>query len=383
MNLRVSLKFAPDRIRTMGTLSAIGRDTAFRFDADFLSAGLDPAPFRLPVKAGVAVYDHAGGMETFGLFEDSLPDGWGRRLVDGYFRKTCGRLPTVLERLSCVGANGMGALTYEPMTDIDGQGDGLDLARVADAAMDFDAGLSEDVLPEVRRAGGSSGGARPKAWVGLNPVTGEICADRESLPAGFEHWLVKFNTRAEGDGAGEMEYRYYEMAVAAGAEMSPCRLLETKAGRFFATKRFDRGPNGERWHFASAAGLLHADFRTSGDEYALLFKLTDALTRDYSAKRELFLRACLNVLAHNRDDHLKNFGFLMDARGRWRLSPFYDFTYSQGPNGWQTMSVSGEGADPGEKDLLRLAGEVGLLGADAKEILGQVKSAVMCCGEGR
>lgn len=217
----------------------------------------------------------------------------------------------------------------------------------------------------------------------MNPATGEICADRESLPSGFEHWLVKFNTRAEGDRAGAMEYRYYEMAVSAGAEMSPCRLIETKAGSFFATKRFDRGPNGERLHFASAAGLLHADFRTSGDEYALLFKLTDALTRDYSAKRELFRRACLNVLAHNRDDHLKNFGFLMDARGRWRLSPFYDFTYSQGPNGWQTMTVAGEGADPGEKDLLRLAGEVGLLGADAKEILSRVKSAVACGGEVR
>ncbi len=100
--------------------------------------------------------------------------------------------------------------------------------------------------------------------------------------------------------------------------------------------------SGDRLHVASAAGLLHADFRTPGDEYALLFNLTDALTHDYAAKEELFRRATLNVLEHNRDDHLKNFSFLMDADGRWSLAPFYDFTWSEGADGWQTLSVAGE-----------------------------------------
>ena len=145
--------------------------------------------------------------------------------------------------------------------------------------------------------------------------------------------------------------------------MMPSRLIETRAGVFFATKRFDRPDAGGRLHVASAAGLLHADFRTPGDEYALLFKLTDALTHDYSAKEELFRRATLNVLEHNRDDHLKNFAFLMDDQGRWSLAPFYDFTYSDGPNGWQTLSVAGEGANPTQADLDRLAHEVGLKAA--------------------
>lgn len=97
-----------------------------------------------------------------------------------------------------------------------------------------------------------------------------------------------------------------------------------------------------------------------GDEYEILFKMTDLLTHDYSAKQEPFRRVRLNVLEHNRDDHLKNFGFLMDATGRWSLAPFYDFTYSEGPNGWQTLSVAGEGANPTERDLARLAAAVGL-----------------------
>ena len=367
MTLRVSLRFSPDNVVPVGILSSSGRDTAFEYDASFLSLGLNPAPFRLPTKGGVAVFDRAGGMETFGMFEDSLPDGWGRRIVDVSFRRRHGRLPTVLERLACVGASGMGALVYEPADETPETSDALDLCAAASAAMDFDAGLAEDVLPEVRRAGGSSGGARPKMFIGYNPATGEVCAERDALPCGFEHWLVKFNTRAEGNTAGETEYRYHLAAVSAGVSMSPCRIVETKAGKFFATKRFDRTADGGRLHFATAAGLLHADFRTPGEEYAMLFKLTDALTRDYSAKKELFRRTALNVIAHNRDDHLKNFGFLMDAHGKWSLAPFYDFTYAEGPNGWQTLSVAGEGENPGVDDLMRLADEVGVDVRDATE----------------
>ena len=377
MKLHVSFRFSANRTIRIGTLTEIGRDTAFEYDPSFISSGLNPAPFRLPVKVGVSVCDRSGGMETFGLFEDSLPDGWGRRLVDIAFRKQYGREPSTLERLSCVGCNGMGALIYEPADEMPQVESAFDLATIASDAMDFDAGLAEDVLPEVRRAGGSSGGARPKAFVGFNPETGVVCAERENLPVGFEHWMVKFNTRAEGDVAGETEYRYHQAAVRAGAVMMPCRLIETRVGKFFATKRFDRISKDGRMHFASAAGLLHANFRIPGDEYRILFKLTDALTRDYSAKLELFRRAALNVLAHNRDDHLKNFGFLMDPEGRWSLSPLYDFTYATGPNGWQTLSVAGEGAHPGEQDLLRLGEEAGVARADATRIFSTVKEAVV------
>ena len=375
MKLRVSLRFSPGCAVPVGILADSGRDTAFEYDSSFVSRRINPAPFRLPPKNGVSICDRAGGMETFGMFEDSLPDGWGRRMVDVGFRRRHGRLPTVLERLAIVGTSGMGALAYEPEDRSLIEDGDFDLAAMASSAMDFDAGLAEDVLPEVRRAGGSSGGARPKAFVGYNPSTGEVCAERENLPAGFEHWIVKFNMRCDGDGAGETEYRYHLAAVAAGANMSPCRLIETSAGRFFATRRFDRKPDGGRLHFASAAGLLHADFRVPGEEYRTLFRLLDALVRDYAAKKELFRRAALNVLAHNRDDHLKNFGFLMDADGRWSLAPFYDFTRADGPNGWQTLSVAGEGANPGEKDLMRLAAETGVSVSDAEEVISAVLSA--------
>ena len=380
MKLNVSFRFSPNRVVPVGTLYQNGRDSAFEYAKSFFAEKLNPAPFRLPVKDGVNVFDWSGGMETFGLFEDSLPDGWGRRLVDVMFRKRNGRLPTVLERLACVGSTGMGALAYEPEDSPALQYAEFDLAAVASDAMNFESGLAEDVLPQVRRAGGSSGGARPKAFIGFNPNTGEVCAESETLPDGFEHWIVKFNTKRDGDCAGELEYRYYKAALAAGVDMSPCRLLETAAGRFFATKRFDRTDNGGRLHLASAAGLLHANFRIPGDEYEIIFKLTDALTHDYSAKKELFRRIALNVFAHNRDDHLKNSGFLMDANGVWTLAPFYDFTYAEGPNGWHTLSIAGEGANPGADDLLRLAARVNLSVKDAKEVIEMTKEACISLG---
>jgi len=372
MNLAVYLNFDAECKMRIGSLREIDRDTAFAYDAGFLAMGLNPAPFRLPLRSGWQVYDRSGNMDTFGIFEDSLPDGWGRRLVDVAYHGKYGRRPTVLERLSCVGDGGMGALSYEPEETFDDSDGAFDLASLANASMDFDAGRAVDVLPEMRRAGGSSGGARPKAYIGFNPETGEVCAERDTLPPEFEHWLVKFNMRREGDRAGAEEYRYHQLALAAGVNMMPCRLIETKAGSFFATRRFDRTDGGGRLHFASAAGLLHADFRTPGDEYAILFSLTDALTHDYSAKLELFRRVSLNVLAHNRDDHLKNFGYLMDSRGNWSLSPFYDFTHSDGPNGWQTLSVAGEGRNPGVADLKRLAADADIRPSDASAIIGRV-----------
>ena len=373
MKLTVKLDFGCGREIKVGTFSEIGRDTAFEFAGEFLSSGLDPAPFRLRAGGGLKIYDRSGNMETFGLFDDSLPDGWGRRIVDRMFMKREGRLPTVTERLMCVGRSGKGALVYEPADEAaQAANEAFDLAALAEEAMAFDAGEAENALQRLRKAGGSSGGARPKAYVGYNPKTGEVCAESPVLPTGFEHWIVKFNTRRDGRDAGETEYRYYEAARAAGAEISPSRLVETRVGRFFMTRRFDRTDGGGRFHLASAAGLLHAGFRIPGDEYALLFRLTDALTHDRSAKAELFRRACLNVVAHNRDDHLKNFSFLMDEKGRWSLAPFYDFTYAEGPNGWQTLSVSGEGANPGADDLRRLAKDVGLDRDESEPILDRV-----------
>ncbi len=374
--LNVSLAFAPTEKIPVGVLAQDGRDSLFQFADAFFASPLPISPIRLPVRSGVHVFRPEGGLETFGVFEDSLPDGWGRRIIDSRFRKRHGRLPGILERFASLWGDGMGAFVFEPAEPFDEkEAEDFRLDALARNAWDFDEGKVEEALPALRRAAGSSGGARPKANILFNA---DSCTARAPcLPArdGFEPWIVKFNTRADGKGAGALEFAYAELAAEAGADVPPHRLIETAAGRFFATRRFDRTPGGGRRHMHSAAGLLHADFRVPGNEYALLFKLSAALLRDQKAQRELFLRTSLNVLLHNRDDHLKNFSFLMDSAGRWSLAPFYDFTYANGPSGWQTLSVAGEGENPGPEDLMRLAKEIDLPQAEAREAIDKARNA--------
>jgi serine/threonine-protein kinase HipA len=378
--LEVRLRFAPNQEMLVGTLAQTGRDVVFQYADTFLTRGLHLSPFRLPLRREVQAFDGKGGLEVFGLFEDAQPDGWGRRLLDRHFQSRFGRSPGALERLACVGERGMGALTFHPPQD-----DGsrveveLELGNLGEQAWAFDVEDVEDALPEIRRLGGTSGGARPKALIGLpldSASSGPVLPGDVDLPPSHAHWLVKFNARRDAGAAGPLEYVYARMAVAAGAEMPDHRLLETRVGRFFAVRRFDRPGPDQRAHLHSAAGLVHADFRAPGEEYDLLFRITDALTRDHAQKRELFRRTCLNVLAGNRDDHLKNFAYVMGPSGTWRLSPLYDFTHNAGPNGWHTLSVMGEGLHPRREHLLRLGEQSGLRAGEATGILDQVRAAV-------
>jgi serine/threonine-protein kinase HipA len=375
--LQVRLRFAPDREHVVGRLAMADRDAVFQYDHAFLASGLAISPYNLPLRPGVWGFNRSTGMELFGVFEDSMPDSWGRRVIDRHFQKTLKRPPTLLERLAFVGERAMGALTFHPPEEAAATSEkDLNLARLAEQAWDFDAEKVEDALPELRRVAGTSGGARPKALLGLSETSKKVLPGDVDLPAGYSHWIVKFNSRTDVKDAGPLEFAYAEIAATAGAEVPARRLIQSGKHRFFATRRFDRPAHNKRLHMHSVAGLLHANFRTAGMEYKELFRLTDALTHDYSQKRELFRRACLNVLACNRDDHLKNFAFLMASDGKWRLSPLYDFTFHLGPNGWHTLSIAGEGEHPGLEHLLKLSKDVDLVERDAKEIIDAVRSAV-------
>lgn len=376
--LDVYLRFSPTLEHKVGTVGLVGRDFVFQYAESFLRLNLSLSPLRLPLHPGLHVYDGDGRMETFGVFDDAMPDSWGRRLIDKHFQKRIGRRPGILERLAFVGERAMGALVFRPPEEIE-NGSVPDLGAMAVEAWDFDSEKTEEDLPELRKMAGTSGGARPKILVGIpeaKKARGTILAGDNELPPGYAHWIVKFNSREEGADAGPLEFAYAELAAIAGAEIPEHRLFETPEGRFFGVRRFDRKAGGRRLHLHSAAGLLHADYRTAGNEYEVLFRLTDALTRDYAQKKELFRRACLNVLACNRDDHLKNFAFLMDDKGVWRLAPFYDFTFHTGPNGWQTLSVAGEGENPSKDHLVKLAKQVDLRPRDAREIIDQTRHAI-------
>jgi serine/threonine-protein kinase HipA len=148
-----------------------------------------------------------------------------------------------------------------------------------------------------------------------------------------------------------------------------------KSPGYFGTKRFDRQKN-KRFHLHTAAGLLHANFRQPALDYTDLIKLTLFMTRDMSQAEKMFRLAAFNVLSHNRDDHGKNFSFLMDETGQWALSPAYDLIYSAGPGGEQSTMAAGEGRNPGQAHLLELAKTTSLPAKKAKEIIDQCRSAL-------
>ncbi|MEK7745631.1 MAG: type II toxin-antitoxin system HipA family toxin, partial [Elusimicrobiota bacterium] len=313
-----------------------------------------------------------------GLFDDSLPDGWGLLLMDRHFR-SLGLDPGgvgPLERLSWLGTRTMGALTYHPPSERPAVDAGIfDLHDLARQSQEILAGDAVEVLPRLLRAGGSPGGARPKVLVG---VRGEsLLSGEDDLPEGFEHWIVKFAAKKEMPDAGPIEYAYALMAARARIDMPPTRLFKTAGGsRFFGVKRFDREGN-RRFHVHTFGDLIQSDFRVPSADYADLLKAASVLTRDHEAVLRAFRRMVFNAASHGRDDHVKNFAFILDdASGEWTLSPAYDLTYASGPGGEHSMTLAGEGKAPGREHILRLAGQAGVSKSRAAAVLDEVRAAV-------
>lgn len=354
--LKVGLDFNQNII-PVGRLAWRDYQIYFEYDQDFIVQGLEISLLKLPLGSGLQVFNYRPFEGLPGVFNDSLPDGWGRLLFERYVR-TQNLLPedfTPLDRLAHVGKSGLGALVYEPdHSDDNTQGEGIDLDLLSQQTHEIMEGEADEVLKELINLNGSSAGARPKALIGLDNTKGRIISGKHNLPENYEHWIVKFANSTDGVDAGAVEYVYALMAKMASVEMMPVNLFESSIGAgYFATKRFDRMGN-QRFHMHTASGLLHSDFRISSLDYEDLITLTGVLTKDIREVEKMYRLAVFNVLSHNRDDHSKNFSFLMDNKGEWKLSPAYDLTFSSGPRGQQSTMVMGEGQTPTTDHLVQL-----------------------------
>ncbi|EQD61252.1 HipA domain-containing protein, partial [mine drainage metagenome] len=238
--LTVKLQRRPDDVLLVGTLAERDRRIYFEYDTAFLRTDLELSPFKLPAQPGLIEHTDRAFGPLPGIFDDSLPDGWGLLLMDRHFRRR-GIDPTALsplDRLAYLGAHTMGALTYRPPTGNQPDHDEklVDLYKLGRNAEDALEGDATEVLPELMRAGGSPAGARPKVLVGIRGES--IISGADDLPEGYEAWIVKFATRADARDAGPIEYAYSLMARAAGIDMPPTRLFALKYGgnvrRYFA-----------------------------------------------------------------------------------------------------------------------------------------------------
>lgn len=343
--------------QTVGTLAMTAdHKVAFQYSDEWLETGFSINPFSLPLQKQVfvPVKDHFEGL--FGVFADSLPDHWGRLLLDRLLRahKQNPDELTVLDRLAIVGTSGMGALTYHPEKNFPEEQSSADLDKLAEECQKILNTEYSDKLDELYLLGGTIGGARPKIMT----------------PIDNEEWIIKFPAHVDGKDAGKMEYDYSCCAKACGIMMSETRLFPSeKCKGYFGTKRFDRRnclKGKKKVHMLTTAAILELDFEQPSLDYHGLMKLTKIMTRNCDEDVEnMFRRMCFNVFAHNRDDHSKNFTYLYDdEKDRWSLSPAYDLTYSNTYYGEHTTTVDGNGRNPGRKELLT----VGIAAGMKKEV---------------
>jgi serine/threonine-protein kinase HipA len=378
----------------------------FEFQRGFLASGIQVSPLHMPL-AEVIYSFPALGRDCFhglpGMLADVLPDRFGNALINAWLASQ-GRTPdsfNPVERLCYSGARGMGALEFSPAIDARSQrSNPLDVSALVDLASrvlsDRNAlsgsllsGEEGETVRDILRVGTSAGGARAKAVIAWNPLSGEIRSGDADHQKGFEHWLMKFdgvrNNRdrelTDSMGFGRIEYAYSLMAAAAGVNMMPCRLLQENGRSHFMTKRFDRSVDGGKLHMQSLSGLAHFDFNMAGAySYEQALMVMRQLDLSMDQREQQFRRAILNLVARNQDDHVKNIAFLMDKAGRWSLSPAFDVTYSYNPDGdWTSrhqMSLN-QKRDDFEREDLRACAEAGSLRRNAwMETLDEVLAAV-------
>jgi serine/threonine-protein kinase HipA len=376
--------------KSVGAISWIGNAQQghgyFEYAPSFLRTSLEPAPLQMPKRAGVYQFPDLP-RRTFkglpGMLADALPDRWGNALIDQWLRARGLNQADFdpVARLSYLGKRAMGALEFKPVLGPKGNAakklsvDAL-VSLAADvlaqrgqwhSALDGDAAHWEDLI----RVGTSAGGARAKAVIAWNPKTQEVRSGQADAPAGFEHWLIKFDDVGSKDregadppGLGAVEYCYSLIARQLGIEMSPCRLHIEAGRRHFMTQRFDRNPliPEKKLHAQTLASIAHMGIDEVGiygyeDVFNVMRQLLD-IDAETQAREQMARRVIFNLVGRNQDDHCKNFGFLMNAQGGWRLAPAYDLGFAFDPDGrWTSqhqLSLNGKRAHFSRADVATL-----------------------------
>lgn len=390
--------------KTVGAVSydAATGVAAFEYEKSFVRSSLNPAPLKMPVADGrIYKFPELSNNATFkglpGLLADVLPDKYGNALINAWLNKN-GRPSYSLnpvEILCFIGKRGMGALEFEPLNpSTSAIANNIEINALVAMAQEilsertemetgFDAD-EEKAMTDILTIGTSAGGARAKAIIAYNPTTGQVKSGQAAAPAGFSHWLIKFDgvhdsQFGESSGYGRIEMAYHLMAVACDIQMTECKLLEENGRAHFMTRRFDRPNEKDKLHVQTFCAMQHYDFNDVGlHSYEQLFETMRMLALPYPQMEQLFRRMVFNVLARNCDDHTKNFAFVMDKNGVWSISPAYDICFAYRPGSqWvssQSLTVNGKRENIMDEDFLSIAKTVTI--KKAAVIINDVKNAV-------
>lgn len=349
----------------------------FKYHPDFIAKGIEISPFKMKLTNAILTpkENHFDGL--FGVFSDSIPDGWGKLLLDRKLLSMGVNYNAIspLDRLCYIDKNSTGAISYEPEYQNPNYSlDNINLDQISSEIETVWSGTSNDIIEELFQLGGSSGGARPKIIVGFNPKTEQLFYGKSELPEGFDHWIIKFPSANDLPEIALIEFIYNQMAQNAGIEVNEFRLFKSQKGNcFFGSKRFDRIKN-NKLHLHSVAGLLHDNFRMSTLDYGHIMDCAFLLEKNFNAYSKILRLAAFNVFAHNRDDHSKNFSFLMNQKGEWAFAPAYDLTFSTSSHGLHSTTIAGESNNPTVGNLNKLANHFGV--KNASSIFDEVQHSI-------
>jgi serine/threonine-protein kinase HipA len=376
----------------------------FEYQPSFFENEWDLSPLKMPMDGAekkIFSFSELRDIITFkglpGLLADVLPDKYGNSLINVWLAQN-GRPANSMnpvELLCFIGKRGMGALEFEPaLPKANNEATKIELNSLIHIAQEilsgkqhFNTKLSANeskALSDILKIGTSAGGARAKAVITFNPLTNEIRSGQADAPAGFSHWLLKFDGVVDqqmgtSSGYGRVEMAYYMMAQAAAIVMTECRLLEENNRAHFMTKRFDRASNNDKFHVQSFCAIMHYDFNEiTAYSYEQLFETMRSMLLPYPDAEQLFRRMVFNVMAKNCDDHTKNFSFIMDKAGQWRLAPAFDICHAFRPGStWvsqHSLSINGKRQNITRDDLLQVAKRMNI--KKAATIINEVHAAV-------
>ena len=289
-----------------------------------------------------------------GLISDHLPGSYGMDYMDRFMFEYLKRKPTIMERLQFLGTHTLGTLEFHPAYKTEDYQDILNISEVYNESKKLLNQGHEDnnSIPTLKTliavSNSAGGGARAKAIVGFNPKDKSISLTRKQgdFPKGYYPVIIKYDDgdishypnlahkHKDASVPTRLEYLYHLFAKEAGITMSPCELLEFDGKTHFLTYRFDRCEN-ERFHIHSLSGMMHYNPSETYNDYMDMFRIANKLNLAHKEKEQMAKIILFNAIFGNKDDHSKNFSFLMNSEGKWAFAPAYDLTYTT--NGYHQM----------------------------------------------
>ena len=327
----------------VGEMVLIKNTVYFKYDKDFK---MDISPLSLELSKTQYCFKELNFQHCIaGVFADSLPDSFGMKVIDGYFERTYKRFePNIIDKLLFIGDVSLGALSYKPAIDsIKNKNIPIalkDAKTLKKSILERNSFSSIRVVIDMYKSFSPAGGAKQKMILNYNKKDNEFYIGKEKKS--YKSLIVKID---ESDRSGYgvdaiTEFIYSKVAKVCGINIPKTYLFEDEDGyKHFGIERFDIDKDKNRLHAHTLGGLLHIEKSKRLDYIEIMKVVKLYLSLPQEDIDEMYRRMVFNYVYNNNDDHLKNYSFLMDKSGEWRLSPAYDLMYNN-TNGQRVMMLN-------------------------------------------